>query len=107
MKTIWKYLLQDEVNDIDIPVGAQILDVQVQYDIITMWVMVGTNSLKKKTRRRFRIYKTGQDIPDDPGEYIATVQYLGGFVAHVFEEEYRETPLKKDEPQNIMGGTTS
>jgi hypothetical protein len=84
--TIWKFPVHvsDEVTVASMSIGAQILCVQMQHDTPCLWALVDKNA--KREERRFRIYGTGQDIPANPGEYIGTVQMLGGMLVwHVFE----------------------
>ena len=83
MKTIWKYTLSPKV-EIDIPIGAKILDVQLQFDRLQMWVLVDPTA--KTVKRTFCMYGTGHKIDGHPGDYIGTFQVGGGtLVFHVFE----------------------
>lgn len=83
MKTIYKYPLQvaDE-QQIEMPMDAQLLDIQVQNSKIVLWALVNTdNSMCKRTLiMRGTGHKVGY-----PGPYIATIQY-GALVLHVFDE---------------------
>lgn len=83
---IWKFPLRvtDVQHVIDMPVGAKLLDVQMQGDDCCMWALC--NEHAPKELRRIAIYGTGNPIPDDPGEYVATFQMRGGsLVFHVFD----------------------
>lgn len=85
MKTIYKFhLFIDDDANIVMPVGAQIIAVQGQWDSPQLWAMVDTNAPEEV--RTFCVYGTGHPLPEDPGTYIGTVQTHGGrFVWHVFE----------------------
>ena len=92
MKTIWKYQFDSrtlEMNKV-IPVGSLLLDVQVQNDSICAWFLVetdnGPGSIKLKA------YMTGEDLPDDIGKHVATVQ-LDEFVFHIFDYGENEKKL--------------
>jgi len=83
---IWKYTLNNPTNNIMMPKNAKILDVQIQHNEIQMWALVNENN--EQEQRDFSIFGTGNEIPDDPGDYIATFQlYDGKLVFHVFEDK--------------------
>jgi hypothetical protein len=84
---VFKYLLAgSDWADIELPVGAKLLSVQAQNDLPMAWFLVRP-SLEFETRR-FRIFCTGESIPDELNvEFAATFQILGGdLIFHVFEE---------------------
>lgn len=90
MTRIWKFSLQfTDRQAIRMPVGAKILTVQMQNGNPQIWAQCdvdeeGTSS--NFETRTFCIYGTGNWMPDNPGEYIATVQASGGrLVWHIFE----------------------
>lgn len=59
--TIWKYLLDvDDTNDIEMPIGAELLKVDMQHGSVCIWVKVD-DSLEKE-KRTFKIYGTGHLI---------------------------------------------
>ncbi len=67
------------------PVGAKILDVQMQGDKLQLWALCD-NEMPNEIRK-IAIYGTGNSTPNDCGEYIATFQMDGGsLVFHVFEK---------------------
>ncbi len=89
MKTIWKFELKvlDE-QKIIVPIGAEILTVQVQYKFPCLWVLVDTT--KEKEERIIQMFGTGHPMPFKEG--ITARKYIGTFlldenkfVAHVFE----------------------
>lgn len=84
MQTIWKFTFEVEDRiSIEAPKGAQILDVQTQYDCPCLWMLV--DPLAAKEERHFRIYGTGNPIREfDERRYIGTFQQ-GAFVWHLFE----------------------
>ena len=85
MKTILKYQFDRrtlEMNKV-IPVGSLLLDVQVQNDSICAWFLVETDN--ELVNIKLKAYMTGEELPDDSGWHVSTVQ-LGGFVLHVFDQ---------------------
>ena len=85
MKTIWKYLLPlQERPSIDMPEGAEILSVQFQREVLTMWALVDPS--KPLKARHFEIAGTGFELRDLPRRHIATVQTESqNLVWHIFE----------------------
>lgn len=83
MKTIWKFDLSG-TRELEMPEGATILSVDVQFGRICIWALVEPTAPKEK--RVFCIYGTGAAIADNLGKFIGTVQLAGGeFIVHVFE----------------------
>lgn len=82
---IWKW--QIEVTDrqtVMMPAGAKLLDVQMQNGKCCMWALCDQNAPKEP--RYLATYGTGNPVPDNAGEYIATFQMCEGtLVFHVFE----------------------
>lgn len=85
MKTIWKYKIPiQETFTLDIPEGAEFLTLQTQAGEPCMWWNVEQQAFC--VPRRFVIYGTGFDLPEDPGLYRGTFQIAGGaFIWHLFE----------------------
>jgi len=83
---IWKWTLAvTDLQTLELPKGSGILTVQMQGNMPQLWAMCNEKTDKKETRR-IAIYGTGNPMPDDPGEYIATFQMRGGaLVFHAFE----------------------
>ena len=84
--TIFKYTLDvKDTQAIEMPKDAKILTVQIQHGHVRLWVL--TNKLESKLEtRNIAIYGTGNPIPENCGEYIATFQlHDGDLVFHVFE----------------------
>lgn len=90
-KTIWKFELKiTDHQSISMPVGAQILSVQTQKNLVThedkicLWAVV--ESQAPKGFKEFHIFGTGHIMT--PGlslRYIGTVQtHDGSLVWHVF-----------------------
>lgn len=88
MKTIYKYQISaiEKNFRFKIPQGYQILNVQEQGNILSLWALQDTE--QPLIDVHFRLYVTGGEI-DEPLEqlaYIGTVQLdEGSFVAHLFE----------------------
>lgn len=89
MKTIWKFSfpIADEFS-FEMPVGAQILSVQVQNgpsgENACLWALVDPSAPRED--RAFRIRGTGHDAAGiDAETFIGTFQMLGGsLVWHLF-----------------------
>lgn len=83
MRKIYKYEIE---QTIEMPVGAEILTIQLQHDIPNLWAVVDTEIEEKETRN-FAIVGTGHAMEDGDMKYIGTFQLFdGGFVGHVFEK---------------------
>jgi len=91
MRIIWKYQFDSRTLEMNkmIPVGSLLLDVQVQNDSICAWFLVETDN--ELANIKLKAYMTGEDLPDDIGKHVATVQ-LDEFVFHIFD--YGETENK-------------
>lgn len=90
-KQIWKFEIDSPSKlGIEMPIGAEILTVQVQNETPCIWALV--NPEETKMKRYFEIYGTGMGIYCDMGidrKYIGTFQLnSGALVFHVFEREY-------------------
>lgn len=90
MKTIWKFQLKETsgIQNVHIPVNAQVLTVQEQYNKPVLWAVVEDNVAKEL--RLFELVITGGDFaaikPDDERKYIGTYQtHDGHYVVHLFE----------------------
>lgn len=87
MKTIYKYDcdVTDNVS-IEMPVGAEVLCVQVQPDTgPKIWALVDPSAAVPKELRRFHWRGTGHQA-DGLGRYVGTVQAMdGALVFHLFE----------------------
>ena len=82
---VWKYHLASLTQQtLMLPCGAKVLDVQVQDNEYCLWALCDETA--EETPRQFAIYGTGYQLPNEPGEYIATSQvHDGALVFHVFE----------------------
>jgi hypothetical protein len=97
MKTIWKWTLRPETT-INMPHGAKLLAVQEQRGEAQLWALVDPGA--KTYPRTFRVYGTGHDLPDDPGQYVGTFQMNGGaLVFHVFEASAADN-MRQDHPES-------
>ena len=87
-KTIYKYTVAyDDIFVLDLPMGAEVLTVQVQYESPYLWALVNTEEQTEK--RYFRLAGTGHPIVYDMGKeysYINSFQLNNGdLVFHLFE----------------------
>lgn len=84
---IWKWGLRiTDVQAIEMPIGAKLLDVQVQHDMPQVWALCDETA--PKAMRWFVMHGTGNMIDEVPGPYIGTFQLQNGqFVFHLFERK--------------------
>lgn len=82
---IWKWKI--DVIDrptVTMPVGAKLLDAQMQGGSCCLWALCDQNA--RAELRHLAIYGTGNPMPDEPGEFVATFQMRGGaLVFHLFD----------------------
>ena len=86
-KQIWKYPLKGMMTDIQMPMEAKVLTVQIQNDQPTIWAQV--NPQNELETRHFTIVGTGHEFNDKDMKYIGTFQDVPGsipFVWHLFEK---------------------
>ena len=85
LQTIWQFhLMVIDKQTVMMPEGSIVLCVQMQGGNPCLWALVDPAAAVRE--RTFRIIATGDEIKDNPGNYVATFQMLGGsFVFHVFE----------------------
>jgi len=86
-KTIWKYELKiDDLQNVTMPIGAEILSVQMQNDTPCLWALVNPDE-KETDARNIETFGTGHPVTYDMGvtrKFIDTYQ-TRGLVFHVFE----------------------
>lgn len=86
MKTIYKYELNlYYITALNLPIGAKILTVQIQFDKICIWALVDPTN--KVESRLFVVVGTGQMFNEkEVKQYLGTVQQnKGQYIWHVFE----------------------
>jgi hypothetical protein len=85
MKTIWKYQIPvADTFHLMMPEGAQVLTVQMQGGVPTLWCVVEPDAPQEQ--RWFEMRGTGH-LVGEVGDYIATIQLHGGaLVFHVFND---------------------
>jgi hypothetical protein len=79
---IWKYPLNGMMSDIQMPMEAKVLTVQIQNGQPTIWAQV--NPQNESETRHFTIVGTGNPFDDTNHKYIGTFQD-SPFVWHLFE----------------------
>lgn len=86
-KTIWKFEIQPQQTSVEMPKGAEILTIQMQYGNPCIWALV--DPLNDKEIRSIEVFGTGHSIYYDMGierKYIGTFQLAdGALVFHLFE----------------------
>jgi hypothetical protein len=85
MKVVWKFkMVPIDTQEIEMPVGAEILTVQAQGDSPMLWALV--DPVKKKEMRKFLMLGTGHETEEKNLTYIGTFQLMvGALMFHVFE----------------------
>lgn len=84
MLTIWKFPLEKSLCRVELREGFKILSAQDQFGVPTIWVLLDHE--KPVVIKTFHIYGTGHLIPNEPGDYIGTLQQQP-FVWHVFMDK--------------------
>lgn len=84
MLKIFKYEIPSRTNDLNLPTGAKLLDVQPQGDTAVLWALVDPDTDCEEVV--IVAYMTGELIPTFVDhEHIATVQSPNGLVVHYFK----------------------
>jgi hypothetical protein len=85
MQRVYKYPVRvADVFSVEIPRGAQLLDVQVQHGEPQLWALVNPDAAHE--RRWFRLAGTGHDIREAVKGHVGSFQLqAGSLVFHVFE----------------------
>lgn len=83
---VWKYKIPiKDATEIEMPKGARIVHVDIQYGEPCLWALV--NPQADKETRYIRVAGTGHEVsPEDTMDHLGTFMLAGGtFVGHVFE----------------------
>lgn len=82
---IWKEALQFlDVQEVNIPEGAEILCAKEQFENICIWFRC--DPAAPKVARTIAIVGTGNPVPSADGRYLGTAALAGGsLIFHVFE----------------------
>lgn len=85
---IWKYVLKPEVTqDILLPLGAEVLSVQNQFESVCLWALVDPKETQTQTATVDSI-GTGHELPEPrmrTRKFLGTVLLSrGGLVFHFF-----------------------
>jgi len=89
MKTIYKYLLTNHIRGgnngkVSMPREAKVLSVQMVRGEAVIYALV--DHRLPTVQRTFQVYGTGHPMPENPGRYLGTFQFLKGeLVFHVFD----------------------
>lgn len=81
-KEIWKYTIDGIMNEIKMPMDAQVLTVQIQNGQPQIWALV--NPQNETEIRTFTIVGTGNPFDSTNTKYVGTFQDVL-FVWHLFE----------------------
>jgi hypothetical protein len=86
---VWKHDLRDEVNHVDLPLGAVVLHVAEQHGVLRLWEVHGVG-VTGTEHRVFRVAGTGHPFPvvgANARQHVGSLLVAGGdYVFHVFEE---------------------
>lgn len=85
LNTVWKFILEPGVTTLSIPVGAQVLSVDVQNGQVCLWALVNPNGTKES--RDFISVSTGEEIAGKYNSlnFVGTVKIENAFHFHIFE----------------------
>jgi hypothetical protein len=90
VKKIFKYVLQPDQHELELPLGTLILSVAEQFDQVVMYAMVNPEMDFKK-RIGICIVGTGHEVPSLVAEswaFKGTVKLMGGaLMFHIFIKE--------------------
>jgi len=87
MTTIYKYEIPLRGVTVELPSVSKPLCVGVQDGKIMIWIELDTALFLPKTNRKFEVFGTGHEQPQDMGvsrNYIGTV-FIDSFVWHIYE----------------------
>lgn len=84
MKSVYKYPIRfEDTLELTLPVGAQLLTVQMQQGMLCLWALVDPEAPKRAYTLHCR--GTGHRIGPEVGRYINTIQVEGGaLIFHYF-----------------------
>jgi hypothetical protein len=85
MRQVLKYQIPQVcgVTTVKMPSGSKVISAINQFGVTTVYAIVPSPS--KVVERVFTTVMTGEDLPDDIGDFIGTVEFSGGsFILHVF-----------------------
>ena len=88
MGVIYKYsIMIADQQHIAMPRRPTFLDLQMQGDKLCIWAMFADADIASGKERvhTIAVHGTGNPMPDDPGDYLGTIQ-VGLGVWHVFDE---------------------
>ena len=87
MRAVWKFPLGplNDLIDVAMPVGAEIVFVGVQHGEPMLWARVQVEAPLET--RRFRVAGTGHVLADEVGPHVGSFMlHDGAIVVHVFED---------------------
>lgn len=86
MRIVWKYKLAvEDLQEVGLPEGAEILSVQDQRGTLTIWAMVDPDE-KRISPVTIEIIPTGLPVHPADRKHLATVQQENGHLLwHVFQ----------------------
>ena len=86
--TVYKYQLNpNQATQLELPIDAMPLKVDVQVGVLCLWAMVNPDA--KTEARTFEVFGTGHPMPDFKRRFINTFFVQDGtFVFHAFERVY-------------------
>lgn len=81
-RAVWKYELPFDINQVSMPEGARVLDVQATRGVPTIYALVDPEAPRRV--RTFRRVVTSEVFEGDVHDYVASVRG-GVHVWHIFE----------------------
>ena len=88
MQRIWKYQIElTDIQTIFAPKNAEHLCVQVQHEVICIWVKVDLFNEVPEEEMTIFVHGTGHELLSQTAMYLGTFQKAGGdLIFHVFWE---------------------
>lgn len=85
-KAVFKYAIRvTDTQTVTMPTGAKPISAQCQRGVLCVWAEVNPDPGVRQVRRLFRVFDTGHTMPENPGQFIDTVQmHDGNLIFHVY-----------------------
>lgn len=102
---VWDFVLQQEVNEVAMPRGAQVLAIAGDRGQIVLFAAVCPDNVYEM--RTFAVVSSGQDLPDNRDRtYLGSVVGVGGHLSeHVLELDAAPAePVMRLDVGDVDGG---
>lgn len=87
----WNLMLLER-QKIAMPIGSRILSVQMSGDQAMLWAVCNDDRVTPQQQRTILMYRTGDPLPFNLGDYLGTLQGQREGHRHVFEAPVIDQP---------------